>query len=67
MMKQGAALKVNEAGVEATAVTGMVAVPMSLLVPDVQFYVDQPFACFIYDRHLKMPLFAARVTNPQEY
>ncbi|TPP60407.1 Neuroserpin [Fasciola gigantica] len=66
MMIQGAVLKVNEAGVEATAATAMMAVPMSLLVPNVQFHVDQPFVCFIYDRHLKMPLYAARVTNPRE-
>uniref|UniRef100_A0A183B2L5 SERPIN domain-containing protein n=1 Tax=Echinostoma caproni TaxID=27848 RepID=A0A183B2L5_9TREM len=66
MMKQASVLKVTEAGVEATAVTGVVVVPMSLVLPDVEFHADHPFVCFVYDRELQMPLFAARVTNPKK-
>ncbi|VDP90716.1 unnamed protein product [Echinostoma caproni] len=66
LMKQSSVLKVNEEGVEAAAVTGMAVVPLSLTVPKVEFHVNHPFVCFIYDRELRLPLFAARVTNPQQ-
>lgn len=65
LFKQSSVLKVDEAGVEAAAVTGAVAVPMSAVFTDIEFYVTHPFVCFIYDNSLQMPLFAARILEPK--
>ncbi|KAK4470986.1 hypothetical protein MN116_006489 [Schistosoma mekongi] len=57
-------LKVNESGIEAASVTSPIIVPISALIPEVNFYVTHPFICFIYDQQLTMPLLAAKVINP---
>ncbi|KAH8872667.1 Alpha-2-antiplasmin [Schistosoma japonicum] len=57
-------MKVNESGIEAASVTSPIIVPISALIPDVNFHVTHPFICFIYDQQLTMPLLAAKVINP---
>ncbi|TPP60406.1 Serpin [Fasciola gigantica] len=64
LLKQGTVLKVDEIGVEAAAATSAVAVPTSIVNPTVEFHVDQPFVCFVYDSELHIPLIAARVSRP---
>jgi len=64
--KQKAVLEVNEDGVKAAAVSGMSIMPMSMLYPEVEFTVNEPFFCAIYDSELRMPLFVAKVVEPKK-
>lgn len=58
-------LSVDEKGIEAASVTGGLIAATSLPAPaEVEFHVKHPFACFIYDKSLKMPLLVARINNP---
>ncbi|CAH8597120.1 unnamed protein product [Schistosoma haematobium] len=57
-------LKLNESGIEATTVTSPIFVPISAIIPEVDFHVTHPFICFIYDQQLTMPIMAAKVMNP---
>ncbi|CAH8572259.1 unnamed protein product [Schistosoma intercalatum] len=57
-------LKLNESGIEATTVTSPIIVPISAIIPEVDFHVTHPFICFIYDQQLTMPIMAAKVMNP---
>ncbi|VDP71658.1 unnamed protein product [Echinostoma caproni] len=64
MLRQGTVLKVDETGIEAAAATAVVTVPTSALRATVDFHVDQPFVCFLYDAELQIPLLAARIARP---
>ncbi|KAM7540204.1 hypothetical protein Aperf_G00000029510 [Anoplocephala perfoliata] len=64
--KQVAVLEVDESGVKAAAVSGFNIMPMSLPPPPIEFTVDQPFYCAIYDSELDMPLFIARIADPRQ-
>lgn len=66
MLRQGIVLKVDEFGVEAAAVTSVIIEPTSQPIVNVNFHVDQPFACFLYDSQLRIPLLATRVIHPKE-
>ncbi|XP_018646423.1 serpin, putative [Schistosoma mansoni] len=57
-------LKLNESGIEATTVTSPIFVPISAVLPDIDFNVNHPFICFIYDQQLTMPIIAAKVIEP---
>ncbi|CAH8583038.1 unnamed protein product [Schistosoma rodhaini] len=57
-------LKLNENGIEATAVTSPIFVPISAILPDIDFNVNHPFICFIYDQQLTMPIIAAKIIEP---
>ncbi|CAH8857629.1 unnamed protein product [Trichobilharzia szidati] len=61
---QSNTLKVDESGVEAAAVTSPILVPVSFIRSEIDFHVNQPFVCFIYDQQLAMPLLAAQVIEP---
>ncbi|VDN11740.1 unnamed protein product [Dibothriocephalus latus] len=63
--KQNAILEVTETGVKAAAVSSMQMMPMSLRPKGEPFIVDQPFFCAVYDIDLMLPLFLARVMDPQ--
>ncbi|OON20566.1 serine proteinase inhibitor [Opisthorchis viverrini] len=65
LMKQANVLKVDEAGVEAASAVVGLAVPMSLVRPEVMFHVNSTFVCIIYDEQLKMPIFASRISSKQ--
>ncbi|KAG5451996.1 Glia-derived nexin [Clonorchis sinensis] len=65
MVKQGAVMSVNEIGVEPTGVTASISGASTRLEPTVEFIVDQPFVCMIYDEQFKLPVFTARVIRPQ--
>lgn len=64
VLKQGTVLRVDEFGVEAAAATSATVDTTSLFRPSVEFHVDQPFVCFIYDSELHIPLLAARISHP---
>ncbi|CAI2730969.1 unnamed protein product [Schistosoma spindalis] len=57
-------LKLNESGIEATTVTSPIFMPISAIIPEVDFHVTHPFICFIYDQQLTMPIMAAKVIKP---
>ncbi|CAH8583019.1 unnamed protein product [Schistosoma rodhaini] len=57
-------LKLNESGIEATTVTSPIFVPISAILPDIDFNVNHPFICFIYDQQLTMPIIAAKIIEP---
>ncbi|TGZ75873.1 hypothetical protein CRM22_000124 [Opisthorchis felineus] len=65
MVKQGAVLSVSEIGVEPAGVTASISGASTRLEPTVEFIVDQPFVCMIYDEQFKLPVFTARVIRPQ--
>ncbi|KER26917.1 hypothetical protein T265_05904 [Opisthorchis viverrini] len=65
MVKQGAVMSVNEIGVDPAGVTASISGASTRLEPTVEFIVDQPFVCMIYDEQLKLPVFTARVIRPQ--
>ncbi|OON20565.1 serine proteinase inhibitor, partial [Opisthorchis viverrini] len=70
MVKQGAVMSVNEIGVDPAGVTASISGASTRLEPTVEFIVDQPFVCMIYDEQLKLPVFTARVDrfyNTAEY
>ena len=56
-----AVIKVDENGAEASAATGVVAVPTS--IPE-SFAADRPFVFLIYDHVTRTILFLGRVTDP---
>ncbi|CAH8856888.1 unnamed protein product [Trichobilharzia szidati] len=66
-LSQTTVLKVDEKGVEATAATGMYSLGRSLMMyrTNVTFHVNEPFVCFIYDKVLRTPLFAALIKKPE--
>nr|VZI14694.1 unnamed protein product [Spirometra erinaceieuropaei] len=63
--KQNVALEVTEKGVKAAAVSSLGIIPMSAKPVGEPFVVDQPFFCVVFDRELMLPLFLARVVDPQ--
>ncbi|KAL7062052.1 hypothetical protein AAHC03_0625 [Spirometra sp. Aus1] len=63
--KQNVALEVTEKGVKAGAVSSLGMIPMSAKPVGEPFVVDQPFFCAVFDRELMLPLFLARVVDPQ--
>ncbi|KAM3171187.1 hypothetical protein ACTXT7_017127 [Hymenolepis weldensis] len=63
--KQVAMMQVDEAGVEAAAVSGVELSFRSSFSSPSPFIVDQPFYCSIYDSQLEMPLFIARIVDPR--
>ncbi len=60
---QKAAVKVNEEGSEAAAVSGSVLVPKIGSFPK-EFVVNRPFIFYIYDRVSHLPLFVGRIVDP---
>ncbi|CAL8098089.1 unnamed protein product [Calicophoron daubneyi] len=64
LLKQTIVLKVDEVGVEAAAVTHSSMLTAARVDPQIGFYVDQPFVCFIYDEQFQIPIVASRVRQP---
>lgn len=65
--QQQSILEVNEIGTVAASLTSfsVVALSFSAPVPSVQITIDRPFLCMIVDRDTNIPLFVAKVSNPQ--
>ncbi|CAH8525657.1 unnamed protein product [Schistosoma turkestanicum] len=57
-------IRVDETGIEAGSVANAMFIPLHSYKNPIEFHVLHPFICFIYDKTLKLPLFAARVTEP---
>ena len=65
--QQQSILEVNEIGTVAASLTSfsVVALSFSAPVPSVQITINRPFLCMIVDRDTNIPLFVAKVSNPQ--
>lgn len=65
--QQQSILEVNEVGTIAASLTtfSVVALSFSAPVPNVKLTINRPFLCMIVDRDTNIPLFVAKVSNPQ--
>ncbi|XP_053671675.1 leukocyte elastase inhibitor-like [Anopheles nili] len=62
-VKQKSFLTVNRHGTVATTVTVATVIPLSI-THTMEFKADQPFALMIVDKHKKLPLFFAKISQP---
>lgn len=65
--QQQSILDVNESGTVAVSLTtfSVVALSFSAPIPTVKLTINRPFLCMIVDRDTNIPLFIAKVSNPQ--
>ncbi|CAO1407105.1 unnamed protein product [Diamesa serratosioi] len=65
--QQQSILEVNELGTVAVSITTFTVVALSYSppIPSVKLTVNRPFLCVIVDRDTNIPLFVAKVSNPQ--
>lgn len=65
-VKQKSFLGVNQYGTVATSVTIATVIPLSI-THTLDFKADQPFALMIMDKHKQLPLFFAKITQPNKW